>query len=572
MKVPEDYTKKIIALSWWFIFFLIIIFIRLFYLQIISAHNFFALSVKNFLRTESITSPRGTILDCNGIPLATNRPITVLYWNGTGNKNLTEHQSMVAKQLITILEDTNDTILPHIKYAEKTATKTLIAHEISFKQLSEIIERFPEHQNIFLYTHYKRFYPYKNVASHILGHINQINKETTGKMGLEKILHAKLQGQEGQLLKTINSLGSNINETQIKEALAGENIQTTLDLSIQLLAESLFPDNYAGTLLVMNPKNGAIKALVSRPNFDPTVFLEPIALPDWQELQAGQPFLNRAFDTCYPPASTFKLITISAALEQGIVQLDDSLYCCGYFNFCGRKYYCDKRSGHGQLTVKEAVAKSCNILFYYIATKISVDLLAQYAHKFGLGSKTNIIFPEKNGLVPSSEWKLQEKGERWWQGETLSCAIGQSYLLATPVQIACMISSIFEGYFVTPRILEHEPIFYRPLDLQPKTRKLLKKYMKLAVKIGTCVKLKELDDITIFAKTGTAQTCSLYHKKNIAPNLLPHAWFVCYFYHQEEEPLTLVILLENAGSSRLATSIAKEFLLGFRSQKSRILS
>ena len=537
MKAPEDYTKKIIPLAWWFIFFLMIICIRLFYLQIISAHNFFALSVKNFLRTESITSPRGNILDCNGILLATNRPITTLYWQGSGNKILTEAQRMVAEQIIGITETSSEKIVPAIKHAEKTGTKTIIAHEISFEQLSKIIEQFPDNKNIFLFTDYKRFYPYKKVASHILGHINQLDKETKGKMGLEKILHNKLQGQEGQLLKTINSLGSNIKETQIKKALAGKNINTTIDLSLQLLAESLFPENYAGTLLVMNPKNGAIKALVSRPNFDPTVFLEPIAIPDWQDLQQGQPFLNRAFDTCYPPASTFKLITISAALEQGIVKIDDSLYCCGYFNFCGRRYYCDKRSGHGQLTVKEAVAKSCNILFYYIATKISVDLLAQYAHKFGLGAKTNMIFPEKNGLVPSCAWKLQEKGERWWQGETLSCAIGQSYLLATPVQIACMISSIFEGYLVTPRILENEPIFYRPLELKQETRKLLRKYMKLAVKIGTCIKLNSFTDLTIFAKTGTAQTCSLSHQKKLRASSSAHAWFVCYFYFQDENHL-----------------------------------
>ena len=388
-----------------------------------------------------------------------------------------------------------------------------------------------------------------------------------GKMGLEKILHTQLQGQEGQLQKTINSMGSKIEETELKKALAGDDIVTTIDLPLQLLAESLFPDGYAGTLILMDPKNGAIKALVSKPNFDPSLFLDGIKLPDWQDLQQGKPFLNRAFDTCYPPASTFKLITISAALEQGIVKPDDSLYCCGYFNFYGRRYYCDKRSGHGQISVKEAVAKSCNILFYYIATKISVDLLAHYAHIFGFGSKTNIIFPEKSGLVPSCEWKLKEKGEQWWQGETLSCAIGQSYLLATPIQIMRMISSIFEGYLVTPRILEQEPIARDPLQLQETTRRFLKKYMKLAVKIGTCAKLKSLNGLKIFAKTGTAQTCSLSRTKNMGPNSIPHAWFVCYFYLENGEPLTLVILIEHAGSSRVATSVAKEFLNGYYAQK-----
>lgn len=567
MKSAEDYSKKIISLSWVFIFFLIIIALRLVYLQIFFSHNFLALSVKNFLRTESIISPRGNILDCHGTLLATNRPVTTLYWQGSGNKNLTDFQTMLINDICETLNFPPEKIIRAIQYAEKTSTKTVIASDISLQQLSKIIEQFPDNPNIYINTSYKRFYPHKTIASHILGHINKMDNDIQGKMGLEKILHTQLQGQQGQLLKTINSMGCNIQETQTKKARAGETIVTTLDLPLQIIAENLFPENYAGMLLLMNPKDGALKVLVSRPNFDPTIFLDTIALPDWQELQNGKPFLNRALDTCYPPASTFKLITISAALEHNIVKPDDSLYCCGYFNFCGRRYYCDKRAGHGQLTVKEAVAKSCNILFYYIATKISVDLLAEYAQKFGLGVKTNIIFPENPGLVPSSDWKLKEKGERWWQGETLSCAIGQSYLLTTPIQIARMISSIFEGYLVTPRILQNDPISYQPLPLEETTRLLLKKYMKLAVKEGTCVKLKSLDTIKIFAKTGTAQTCSLSYQKKSDRSSLAHAWCVCYFYLQNEEPMTLVILIENAGSSRLATSVAKEFLTRYERQK-----
>lgn len=468
----ESYSKKLNIIIYWVICFLLIIITRLGYLQIVRMHNFFSLGVKNFLRSEPIACPRGNILDCKGTLLATNRPITALYWQGTGNKTLTTQQHKILKTLHDTLGYISENILMN---AERNRVKLLIAPDITFVQLSKIIELFPNNPNIIISTNFKRFYPNQKVASHILGHLSNINNlETIGKMGLEKILHDTLQGEQGRLIKTINSVGTNIDQTEIKTALAGQNITTTLDLSLQLIAESLFNKDSSGALILMDPETGALRALVSRPNFDPTLFLDPIATPQWQLLQQGQPFLNRAFNACYPPASIFKLVTISAALEHEIIFPEDTIECSGFFRFKGRRHYCDRRVGHGELSIQDAVAKSCNILFYEIATKLSIDILADYASRFGLGRKTHVMFPEQEGLVPTVAWKHTEKNEPWWPGETLSSCIGQSYYLVTPVQIACMISSIFEGYLVTPRILEIEPITIRPLDIKLSTRKFLK--------------------------------------------------------------------------------------------------
>lgn len=561
MDFSSTYCKKIKITLYIIICTVGIIISRLVYLQILQNHNFFSLGIKNFLRTESIASPRGNILDCHGTLLATNRPVTSIYWQGTGNKTLTSQQHKIITALQNIIEISSE---KSITTAERNGTKVLIASDISFTQLSKIIELFPNNPNIYISNHFKRFYPHKKIASHILGHLSTINSlETIGKMGLEKILHDTLQGEQGKLIKTINSLGTNIEQNEIKSALAGQNIVTTLDVSLQKIAESLFPSQYRGALLLMDPETGALRAVVSRPHFDPTVFLDPIATPQWQSLQKGHPFLNRAFNACYPPASIFKLVSVSAALENNIISKQDIIDCSGFFRFKGRRHYCDRRSGHGELCIKDAVAKSCNILCYEIATKLPIDTLADYAFRFGLGQKTHVIFPEQEGLVPTTTWKKEEKGEQWWPGETLSCSIGQSYFLATPIQIACMISSIFEGYLVTPRILTSERITIRPLDIQFSTRKFLKKSMKSVVRVGTGTEVSQIEDIKVFAKTGTAQVMRLARATDTV-QILPHAWFVAYFNYKDYKPLTLVILIEHAGNSKPARIFAKNFLMRYR--------
>ena len=231
-------------------------------------------------------------------------------------------------------------------------------------------------------------------------------------------------------------MGNVYHKLKLEKALIGNDLHTTIDIELQHLCEKVFPESRTGTFILLNPADGAIVALVSRLHFDPNIFLDPISYETWQGLQEKNPFLNRAFDASYPAGSTFKLVTISAALETGIIAEDELWNCKGYTLFGNRKYWCARRSGHGEISIKKAVAESCNTLFFEIGKKIDIDVLANYAHKFGLGKKTNVVFSEKVGLVPNREWKFDYKGECWWPGETLSVTIGQSFLLTTPIQIA----------------------------------------------------------------------------------------------------------------------------------------
>lgn len=558
-------TAKIKVASWGLCFAFIVIIFRLIHLQIVQQHTFFTKSRKNFLRVETIPPLRGNILDRNGQLLATNRPTTNIFWEGSGKGKLTDTQYNTLQLLEIILGKsilTNETLFEQIKYAERRYQKILLSSDISFEQLSQITEQLPDNKNVFISTHFKRFYPYNSFASHVLGYLTRMDMEMSGKMGLEKVLEEELRGQYGQKLKTINSIGRNLSEVEVKKASAGKNIQTTIDIDIQNIVEKVFPQEFNGTFIVMDPQDGSILALLSHPHFDPALFLEPIQEEDWHSLQEKQPFLNRAFNACYPPGSIFKLITVSALMESGHICPDSCWNCKGYSEFAGRQYWCNNRQGHGLLNVEQSLANSCNIMFYEMGKKINIDTLADYANRFGLGKKTNILFAEKEGLIPSSTWKKRVKGERWWPGETLSVSIGQSYLLVTPIQIARMISSIFTGQLVTPRILMEEPIQQEPLRISLETRKFLQQSMQKAVIHGTASRAK-VKDIKIYAKTSTAQTSGM-DKHDLGGEYLEHGWFVAYFSYKNEKPLTLVVLTEHSGTSRTSTPIAADFIRAYK--------
>ena len=539
---------------------------KLMYLQIYLGTRFLHKSTKNFLRFETVMSPRGNIVDTHGNLLATNRPKYDVYWKGSGNYRLLPQQKLKLKNLEKIIGQPcidNKVFTKRIERAERYYKKELLASDINFEQLSRLEEMFPNAYNISIEQSFKRFYPHNAYASHILGYLGNINFDVTGKMGLEYLFENTLRGKQGTIITTINSLGRKLTETPLKQALAGTTIATTLDLDLQNIVESVFPQQKTGACILMDTYSGEILAITSRPHFDPNIFLAPILHDSWKKMQEEQPFLNRTFNASYPPGSIFKLVVTSAALETGIITPETIWDCKGFITFAGRKYRCHERKGHGKLTVSQALEQSCNPLFFDIGTKMSIDTMADYAHRFGLGEKTNVIFPEKTGLVPTIEWKQKYKGERWWPGETLSAAVGQSFLLVTPIQIVRMIASIFSGYLVSPRILKSEPFTKKTLRIKQETLDLLKQSMKKVVTQGTGKKIGDIKNIEIYAKTSTAQTSALY-KRHRGKKYREHGWFVTQFYYKTHKPLTMVVLVEHAGTSRIPILIAKRFFIRYK--------
>jgi len=535
---------------------------RLCYLQIKQWHYFKERSTKNFLRIERVPSLRGNIVDMHGTILATNRPVVMLSWCGTGNNTLSPEQESMFKQLCTITGTAYDALLPVISRAEKQKNTIVIARDITFEMLCFIAESWGIHPNIKLETEFQRHYPLGAHACHIVGYLGSINSTQEGIMGVERVAHQALKGVDGTKQKTVNSQGRELCTTMIDQGTTGETIRTTLDSRLQIIAEEIFPLDCVGALVIMDPHDGAIRVLLSRPSFDPCMFLQQITPSQWQVLQKDQPFLNRVSQACYPIGSVFKLVTASAALEEEMISFHSKIYCCGYYAYKHRNYYCNKRRGHGTLTALEAVAQSCNILFFDIGSKIDIDVIAQYARKFGLGTKTGALFPEKQGIVPSRSWKYATHGEGWWQGETLSVAIGQGPLTATPLQVARMISAIFTGYLVKPRLLESEAIEHEPLAIHPETRLFLKESMQETVTSGTGRRART-KDMHIYAKTSTAQVSDL-SKRNQERKHREHGWMVAHVTYKDQKPFTLVIVAEHVGTSQVVVDIAKKFLTRYK--------
>jgi len=570
---------------------LIVIVLRLFYLQIKQTAFFCTLGEKNFLKTEVIPPLRGNLYDCNGVLLAANRPIFDLCWQGRGAYRLTKQHVALLRNLGGVLEcdfirDNNGsknsacTQEARVRYqdnsqdnklsqkyheivrAERYTRRITLKRDLTFDQLCKISEQYAGDtcgsQSLVIENRFERVYPYKTLASHVLGYLSRI--EHVGRDGLEKFFDDELGGQMGYVMNVINSTGKKLHQKEHKEPCPGDDISLTIDFELQAIAEAAFDKDQAGTLLLMDPEDGALRVLHSQPNFDSNIFLMPISHDMWQEkLTVNNPLLNRATRALYPPASIFKLVTIAAGLEENVIDPDTMFTCKGYVRFCKRNYLCQRRWGHGNVLLKDALAFSCNIPCFEIAQKISIDTLAEYAFRFGLGNKTNFLLDECSGLVPTSTWKLALKGERWWTGETLSASIGQSYLLVTPLQLVRMMCSIETGCLVKPRILETEAVEKEDMLISQKTRDFLKEAMSMAVAKGTVRRLRHFKDFTIYGKTGTAQTCSLQTKKTSKEHY-EHAWLAGVVQYKDTKPMALVILVEHVGASRYALAIAQKFL------------
>lgn len=533
----------------------------LFYFQIFEGDFFEKNSRRNFLRHEIISSLRGPILDRNGQPCATNKPVISLIWKGSCNQHLTPEQ----ETLIDLIAGITKTALPEkkiIQHIENIGGSITLVENLPFETLCQVMERCAIGKNIEVQTTSTRYYPHGHTACHIIGYFRPSLETKQGTMGLERLFEEQLKGTPGELETVVNSLGQHLSSKEIKRAQDGEPLIITLDLTIQRIGESLFQEGQAGALIAMDAEKGDLLAVVSKPSFDPNIFTAPVSPETWKKCIEQKPFVNRALTSCYPPASVFKLITATAILETGLIPRETSWFCSGEITYGGRSFRCAhyEHGGHGHIaSLEDALALSCNIPFFEMGKRLSIDTLARFAHVFGLGEATGIIFPEKTGLIPTTAWKMKTLKEPWWQGETMLAAIGQTYCLATPLQMARVVGSICTGKLVRPRILLAESIDTKPLSIAPSTRALLQRSMRFAVKQGTASALNRLANLEIYGKTGTAQT-SNRAKLDQGKEFLPHGWFVCYVKYKDHPALILAVFLENVGSSSVAVKLTKQFL------------
>lgn len=534
----------------------------LFNVQVIQGNYYLELGDKNRIRIIPLEAPRGRVFDRNGKLLATNRPS---YDVAATPEDMTPE----AVQLLSgLLKISRDEVRKRLRAPrEYPFAPAIIEEDIPQELAFKIEELKPELSGVEIRASGLRYYPYGETASHIIGFIGKINRQEyirladqkdkygfnsmIGRAGLEKVHDDQLRGLRGGRQIEVNAQGKLIRVLSEKHAEPGKDITVTVDLEFQKRIMDLLKGHHA-SVAVVDLKSSELLALASSPSFDPNVFVAP-GLADKRLAflrDAEAPMLDRGVSSSYPPGSVFKLVTALAALETGKITPNTHFYCTGQFRLkpgtSPRK--CWFAQGHGNVNLYEAIERSCNVYFYQIGKLLSADQIADYARELGLGREMEIettnIAP---GLVPDSAWKKSHFKEKWYQGETLSYAIGQSYLLTSPLQILRLVSIIAtEGKKIEPHLVRDESVPKESgrVAIKQEYIRFVKKGMLQVVQsnYGTG-QLARLDFAKMAAKTGTAQ----------APPKMSHAWMTGFFPFEEPE-IAFVVFVEHGGSGGVAAA------------------
>jgi len=587
----EGYNKRLEFFQLLLVLFAIIIIARIWDLQIIKGKVFKKEAENNRIRTILQPGIRGNIFDRNGIPLVFNRPsftAQLILENVPLNVNKEE----LIHRVSTVLDIPPGGILTRVKSLPKSLyfEPIILKKNLEREALAYLEEHKEELPGVEIKIEQRRFYPFGKAASHLLGYIGEASQRNlseakylkygalVGKSGVEKSFDKILRGEYGWRKVVKDSLGREKGElfALSKKPVRGKDIYLTVDLPLQLYAESLLGDRH-GSIVAMSPKKGDILVMASHPCFDPNLFSTGLSPKEWKNLftDINYPLQNRSIQGQYPCGSVFKIITALAALNEGLIDENYSVICNGSLPFGNRNFLCWKKGGHGRVDIYSGIVNSCNVFFYNLGKRLGVDTLARYSHYFGFGQKTGIELPyEEKGLVPDSEWKLEFLKKPWIKSETLFMAIGQGYLLVTPIQLARMIAAVANnGTMVKPKVInaernlgDKENLLEEEIPVRKTVLEVIKKGLIGVVNDGGTGWRARINGISIAGKTGTAQVTSIETSKNLrakgefATQLKDHAWFVA-FAPAENPEIALSIFVEHGGfGGEVCAPIAKELI------------
>ena len=537
----------------------VVLFLRLFYLQVIDGEELRRLSENNCIRLQNIDPPRGLIFDRNGKLLVDNRASFDLSIILKDAKPIEDTINKLSRYTQTSSEEIQSKIAR--SKGISNYKPVLLKQDIGRNVLAAIEVHKYDLPGVCIDVKPRRHYINKQSAAHLIGYLSEINSgelksgkypdceqgDFIGKFGAEKAYEQYLRGKRGGRQVEVNANGQVVRILNAVDTRPGFDTYVTIDQLLQKQAEKLL-EGLAGAVVAMEPGTGRLLAMASSPSFDQNDFVSGMSHEQWGALISNplKPMSNKAVQGEYPPASTFKIVTAIAGLEEGVIDADTTIFCPGFYKFGNRVYQCWKKGGHGSVNVISALAESCDCFFYQVGQKLGIDRLAWYAKAFGLGSPTGInLDHEAPGLVPTAAWKKRQTGIPWQAGETLSVAIGQGYNLVTPLQMAGLISAIGNGgdryrplilkKIVTSTgkvVLKGKTQVIGRLPASPKTLELVRKGLWEVVNgnQGTARGVR-VAGIDISGKTGTAQifsrkTDEVEREEDIAVHLKSHAWFV----------------------------------------------
>ncbi len=568
---------------------------RLWYLQVNSGEEYKSLAFNNRVRIRQVAAPRGHIVDRNGKEIVTNRPSFNVVLIREDSHDIDD----VLKRLAGVLHVDISELWKRIREAAGTPLyiPVVLKEDITWDTLAFLENHNQEFSGIRIEVVPVRVFHYGDLASHIIGYLGIINKkelaeadpekytgeDLIGKMGLEKLRENDLRGKKGSNSTEVNARGFEQKMLKSDDPISGKEIRLTLDVDLQQIAEGMMDqEEKSGAVVAMEVKTGRVLVAASAPKIHLDDFTGGISTENWNSLLENpkHPLINKVVQGTYPPGSTYKMVTALAGLATGAITESTVFNCPGHYQFGNRVYMCWKHSGHGAVDLRRAITESCDVYFYQLGQRVGVDVLAEYAHRLGLGEKTGVeLEHEKSGLVPTRQWKLKQYKQKWQDGETLSIAIGQGFDLATPMQVNMMTATVANGGKVLlPQVVDSvrdtdgsiveqfHPKLIRELTGLGRYLALIREGLTGVVNNdhGTA-KGARIEGLTVAGKTGTAQVVKLAQYKGLKDENIPykyrdHAWFTC-FAPAEDPEIAITVLVEHGlhGGSESAP-IAKAIL------------
>jgi penicillin-binding protein 2 len=552
---------------------------RMFYMQLIKQDEYKTLSDKNRISLVLLPPPRGPIYDIAGNTIATNRPCFRLLLDKTNTKNYQSELNLIS-EILALTAEEQANIVQKIGRANKRLP-IMIVDQLSWPQIAIIEERKPELSSIFIDINQARSYPYGISTSHLVGYTGQVNEQelkelrlrnrdfNIGKSGIEKYYESILRGEFGYKQMEVNAFGKYIRELSSLDSKEGNSLHLNIDIELQ---NKIWPylNRQGCSAIAMDCTNGNIIILASSPGFEPNNFTK-LSSEYWQSLinDSYKPLINKTIQNAYPPGSPFKIITVLAALEAGILP-DKKVVCVGGATALGDGFRCHSKVGHGHMNMFDAIKYSCNTYMYEISRQIGPDKIIEVARKFGFGVQTGIDLPgEVSGLIPSRSWKKDRFKSNWSLGDTLNLSIGQGFLLASPVQLVRFINAIAnDGKLYKPIIAKGESVFTQ-IDINQEHLNIIKEALYNAVNTvgGSAYNSRIQDQVYAFAgKTGTAQVQSKANAKDdlsresIAWARRNHAVFVGFGPYHNPRFSVAVFVDHGGGGGRAAAPIASRII------------
>jgi penicillin-binding protein 2 len=575
---------------------------RFFYLQVVRHGELYTLAEANRIAIVPVVPNRGVIVDRNGVLLAHDYSAYTLEVQPDRIANL----ERLIDELATVVEITPRDrrrfrrLLEESKSIGTLPIRTRLSDE-EIARFAAVRYRFP---GVEINARLFRQYPQGEVFSHVVGHIGRINQREVerlqaeglwanyrgtdyiGKTGLEHQYESTLHGTTGVEEVEVDSGGRPVRTLSRTPPVSGNNLVLNLDARLQEVAYEAFGEN-RGALVAIDPATGGILAFVSKPGFDPNLFVDGIDSLNWNELNTSpeKPLVNRALAGTYPPGSTFKPYMALAALAYGKRTPQQTIQDPGYFMFGGHQFRDSHAGGHGIVDMYKSIVKSSDTYYYMLANDLGIDAIARFMAQFGFGAPTGIdLAGEATGILPSQEWKMRRFNQKWYAGETISIGIGQGYNAYTPLQLAQAVAMLANGGIAyRPQLVsaveDHrtrerapvEPRQLRTLNLKREHLAVVRDALVGVNKEGTAARSFANAPYASAGKTGTAQVIGIkqgekYVESKVQEELRDHSLFIAYA-PAESPRIALAVIVENAGfGARAAAPLARKvidyYLLG----------